>query len=229
MKSLPTPLAFVSYSTVDRAIGGEVKALLEEYGLRCFLTHEDLEVSDEWAARILEELRRCDVLVVLLSKAFRESAWGPQEIGVVVGRGGVPIVPLSIDETIPFGFLSHIQSRRLVDGAVTHELLIAPMLRNFPRLILPGMVKDVVEAGSFRGAEAALKPLVPWFDALSQEELDSLVAGAIANGQVWLAGRCRCDYLPKLIATQRARITPEALRALEYQVEHEAWYQAAAS
>jgi hypothetical protein len=218
------PKAFVSYSTIDKVVGGQVKSLLEGHGMDCFLAHEDLEISDEWKLRILDELRVCHVLVVLLSKSFRESQWGPQEVGVVVGRGSVPIIPLSIDGTIPFGFISHIQSKLIPSTGPTEELVIAPIRRNLPHLVLPGMIQDVAKAGNFRWAEVVMKRLVPLFPALNQDELDALVAASIDNGQVWSAADCRVDYLPKLIAMHRSRIRPEQLRALEYQVEHDRWY-----
>lgn len=223
-----TPAAFVSYSTQDRLVGAQVKAMLEAHDIRCFLAHEDLEVSDEWKIRILDELKSCDVLVVLLSRAFRESAWGPQEVGVIVGRGNVPIIPLSIDGTIPFGFMSHVQSKLIPNSVVTEDLLIPPIARNLPHLLIPGMINRVAAARSFRGAEAVMKPLVPLFPMLNQEELDALVDASIENGQVWSAGDCRTDYLPKLIAQHKTRIKPEALRVLEYQVEHDTWFPAAA-
>lgn len=223
--SLRVPSVFVSYSTKDRLVGAQVKALLEAHGTRCFLAHEDLEVSEEWKERILKELRGCDAFVALLSKAFRNSDWAPQEVGVIVGRGDVPIIPLSLDGTIPFGFMAHVQSGKLVDGDVTKADLIEPLMVKRPHLFIPGMIKEVADAGGFRHAEAVMKPLVPLFEHLNQEELDALVEASIENGQVWDAAKCRTDFLPKLIEMHRERIEPKRLRALEYQIEKGSWFQ----
>jgi hypothetical protein len=55
--------AFISHSHVDRAYGAQAKSVLAEFDIESFLAHEDLEVSEEWQARILSELRWCDLFV----------------------------------------------------------------------------------------------------------------------------------------------------------------------
>src|ERR1700730_11751287 len=105
--------AFVSYSHVDRAYGAQAKKVLAEFNIEAFLAHDDLEVSEEWRKRILIELRQCDFFVPLLSQNFLSSKWAPQEAGFIISRADVVIAPLSIDGTTPFGFLSHLQSRRI--------------------------------------------------------------------------------------------------------------------
>ena len=67
--------AFVSYSNKDRKVGAQAKAVLGEFGIDGFLAHEDLEISEEWKERILDELRRCDLFVPLLSTNFVKSEW----------------------------------------------------------------------------------------------------------------------------------------------------------
>lgn len=224
-RSLSIPSVFVSYSTRDKLVGAKVKELLESHGTRCFLAHEDLEVSEEWRERILAELRGCNAFVALLSKAFRSSNWAPQEVGVIVGRGDIPIIPLSLDETIPFGFMAHVQGAKLVNGEVTTADLIDPLMKKQPHLFIPGMVNGVADAGSYRQAEAALKLLVPLFEHLDKGELDALVDAAIKNSQVWSAAKCRTEYLPELIELRRDEIEPKRRRELEYQIEKNTWFQ----
>jgi hypothetical protein len=217
--------AFISYSTRDKLYGAQIKRILEAYAIECFLAHEDLEVSEEWKSRIFEELQRCDIFIPLLSRAFHESDWAPQEVGVVIARQEVAIIPLSIDGTIPFGFISHVQSKRISDEGVTENLIIAPLVRKYPHAVIPGMIQKVSRAGSYRGAEAAMKPLVTLYPILDDDELDALVKASIDNDQVWSASLCNRDYLPKLIEVNKHRIDKEKLKALEYQVENNEWYQ----
>jgi hypothetical protein len=222
---LPVRSVFVSYSTKDKLIGAQVKSLLEAYGVRCFLAHQDLRISEQWKACILAELQRCDAFVALLSKAFRSSDWAPQEVGVIVARGDVPILPLSVDGTIPFGFIAHVQSGKLRNREVRKRDLITPLRKLHPHLVIPGMIKQVAAAGTYRGAEAVLKPLVPLFRHLDQVELDALVEAAIKNSQVWSARDCRTNYLPKLIKLHGERMRPKRRRVLEYQLKHDTWYR----
>ena len=100
----PKTTAFISYSQEDRKFGAQAKSVLADVGIEAFLAHDDLHVSDEWRKRIIEELKRCDLFVPLLSKNFVASKWAPQEVGFIISRSEVPIAPISLDGTTPFGF-----------------------------------------------------------------------------------------------------------------------------
>src|SRR6188474_2563154 len=141
--------AFIAYSTKERHAGARAKAALEEIGLDAFLAHEDLQVSEEWEARIQDELERCDVFVALLSKAFRDSEWAPMEVGFVCARKTVLIVPLSLDGTVPFGFIAHLQSRRVPPTGIELPTISDPLVRTFPRNVIPRLVQLAREAKSF--------------------------------------------------------------------------------
>jgi hypothetical protein len=223
--NLPTVVAFISYSHEDREFGRQAKSVLGEVGIDAFLAHEDLGPSEEWQRRILDELRRCDLFVPLLSKSFLASKWAPQEVGFIVSRHDVLTMPLTIDGTIPFGFISHLQSGRIPGGGITRELLVEPLAKRFPRKILPALIRIAGGAGSFRLAEAQMRPLVPLFRLFTAEEAQALAEAVIGNGQVWLASRCQSEYLPEFIRAQGSNLRPGTLRALQYQVENGEWYR----
>jgi hypothetical protein len=222
--NVPKISAFISYSHADRKYGAQAKAVLEEVGIEAFLAHDDLQVSDEWRERIIEELKRCAVFVPLLSEDFVKSKWASQEVGFVISRPEVVIAPLSIDGTTPFGFISHVQSRKIPDGIITRELLVVPLARRMPRQVLPGLIKGAADAGSFRSAEATMGPLVPLFPIFTPEEAQALAEASVGNNQIWPAHLCKDDYLPELIRVQGANIEPKTLRALRYQIENGKWY-----
>jgi hypothetical protein len=218
---LPQVVAFISYSHVDKRYAGQTRSVLAEVGIEAFLAHEDLEISAEWRTRIIEELARCDLFVPLLSSNFLASKWAPQEVGYIISRPNVVIVPISIDGTIPFGFMSHVQSRPISSDGVTRELLVEPLVKRFPRKIVPGLIRTVGEAPNFRGAEARMRPLVPLFGLFTADEAQALAEAAVGNGQVWSAHRCRTEYLPEFIRLQGHNIAPDTLHALHYQIEHD--------
>ena len=220
-QQLPVVTAFVSYSHVDREFGRQAKAVLGEVGIDAFLAHEDLKTSEQWKDRILSELRRCDLFVPLLSKNFLESQWAPQEAGFIASRPEVVIAPLSIDETTPFGFLSHVQSSPIRGNVITRELLVAPLAKSYPRKILSGLIRIAGEAKSFRDAEKKMRALDPYFSLFTAEEAQVLAEASVRNGQIWLASLCRGTYLPEFIRVQGSNLKPETLRALQYQVENE--------
>jgi hypothetical protein len=216
--------AFISYSSADRAFGAQAKNVLESFGFETFLAHEDLEISAEWRDRIVEELRRCALFVPLLSKQFLESKWAAQEVGFIVALPEVVIAPLSLDGTIPFGFISHLQSRRVPADGITADVLVEPLARKLPRQILPILIYRAGEAGDFRSAEAHMQSLLPLFKLFTPQEAQSLAAASVENGQIWFAQKCREDFLPEFLRIQGSYIEAETLRALEYQLEHAEWY-----
>ncbi len=129
---------FISYSTTDKKIAKNVKDVLNEYRIEGFLAHEDIDVSQEWKNRIIQELSESNVFVPLLSEAYKKSDWAPQEIGMAFARGNdIVFIPLLLDTTIPFGFISHIQGKMLSGGEINSDLLIEPLTNRFPHEIIP--------------------------------------------------------------------------------------------
>lgn len=219
--TLPTVRVFISYSHQDRAYGAQVKTFLSEVGIEAFLAHEDLDVSDEWRERIIDELSRCDAFVPLLSASFLTSNWAPQEVGYIVSRPDVAVAPLSIDGTTPVGFLSKFQSRRIPKEGITREFLLVPLARRIPRKILPYLIRSAAEVHSFRSAEAAMAPLVSLFPFFTAEEAETLARAAVKNRQIWSATLCRDEYLPEFLRFQEPKLNPDTLRALRYQLKHQ--------
>lgn len=220
----PTTRAFISYSHQDRKFGAQAKAVFAEIGIDAFLAHDDLEVSDEWRERIIKELKVCDIFVPLLSANFLASKWAPQEIGFIISRPKVAIAPVSLDGTIPFGFISHVQSRRVSKDGITRELLVEPLARRLPRQILPGLIRLAGRAASFRSAEALMAPLVEHFPTMTADEAQALADASVLNAQIWSAHLCSNQYLPEFLRFQEKNIDRKTARALRYQIEQGAWY-----
>lgn len=207
------PTGFIGYATTDRESASAVRTALREIGIECFLAHETLAISDDWRARIVEELGRIQIFVALLSKDFRASEWAPQELGCAFGRREVLILPLSLDDTTPFGLISHLHGLPLPE-TVSREFFVPALAERFPRTVIPALIALLAEAVSFREAERLMKPLIPLFDRLTDAEIDAFVTASTANGEIWNATLCRSRYLPAFIKMHRARISPEKLEAL---------------
>ena len=67
--------------------------------------------------------------------------------------------------------------------------------------------------------------LKPHFGSFRQTHIDRFINASIKNGQVWNAGECRDEYLPKFIATNKAKIKADKLKILSYQIEKGEWYR----
>lgn len=220
------PRAFISYSSKERQFAAEVQKALSEYGIKGFLAHEDINVSEQWKERILQELTDCGMFIALISKAFKESEWSPQELGYAVSRKEMLVIPICLDETKPFGFIEHLQGRRKKPRDRYVDLFRDVFLRKFTQETIPVVAgQQLRNAGSYPYAEEILESLVPYFNQLTNNEAQLLAESSINNNQVWPAARCRDEYLPKFLAQCSKRIKRETFKALEFQVKEQKWYR----
>ena len=95
---------FLSYSHKDKALAGELKTALKEFGVRPFLAHDDITPSAQWKKEILTNLRKCRILMPILTKSFKTSTWTDQEAGVALALNKI-IFPLKV-HVDPHGFLA---------------------------------------------------------------------------------------------------------------------------
>ena len=221
--------AFISYSHADRAVAGQVQRELDKIGIESFLAHEDIEVSSVWKRRILQELRGCDVFVPILSENFRNSKWASQEAGFIASRPetDVVVVPLCLDETIPYGFMEEFQGARIGDNQMTPALWAEPLIQladRVPRKLMPGLIRMVAAARSFGSAEATMGLIMPLLTHFSAAEAQTLAEASVDNDQVWGAWVCQSTYLPAFIETHEDNIKPSTLRALRFQLENRTEY-----
>ncbi|MGD0207645.1 MAG: toll/interleukin-1 receptor domain-containing protein [Verrucomicrobiota bacterium] len=204
--------AFISYSTVNKKWSSPVKSALLSVGFQGFLAHEDLQLSEEWKASIIDELNKADVFVAILSNEFKQSEYCSQEVGFIVSRKKVLIIPLSIDGTIPYGFISHLQGVRVSNEDKISQVIPAVLLRKRPRIAIPAWIKEVEAAVSFRHAEAIVEPLVAHFSKFTDEEAVAFTKAALGNRQVWDASLCQTEYLPAFKKSNWKHL-PKSLRA----------------
>ena len=69
---------FISHSSADVALAGEVHRWLVEDGHEVFLDQDlrdGIAIGDEWQPRLHERLRWADAMVLLLTSAYVSSAW----------------------------------------------------------------------------------------------------------------------------------------------------------
>ncbi|MBN2580254.1 MAG: toll/interleukin-1 receptor domain-containing protein [Pirellulales bacterium] len=205
--------AFISYSTQDKKWGGLAEEALRSLGIRTFLAHDHIQVSEKWKSRINSELKRTHIFVPLLSKNFKGSDWCSQEVGYAFSTKGILIIPMILDETNPYGFINHLQGYRWDSKDDIRAVFVEVLLRERPRFVVNRIVEDVKAATSFKAAERIVKPLVPFFSKFTNTEAARFAEVAAENGKVWDAAQCRDDYLPEFLK-QCGRRIPDVVRAL---------------
>jgi len=210
--------AFISYSTKNKKHGAVVKSVLLEIGIEPFLAHDDLHVSEQWKKRILEELRLCSIFIPILSKTFKASDWCDQETGIIAKRRGVVIIPLSIDGTKPYGFISHIQGKPLHNG-LEKTLIFDALAEKHIAYVIDQLLKPMEHVYSFRAAESVLEPLVTHFARFTVAQARKFAELAVKNAQIWDAHLCRVDYLPRFLKLNKEKLSKTVYRVLKHQLQ----------
>lgn len=100
---------FLSHSNKDKKIATELKSILSHYDIQVFLAHEDIDVGEEWLAKLYDEIQNCNVFFMLLSPNYHASQYTDQEAGIALNMNK-PILQICIDETEPYGFTSKYQA-----------------------------------------------------------------------------------------------------------------------
>ena len=66
---------FISHLATNRQFAGALQQCLLEYGISCFVAHNDIEPTTEWVVEIETALATCDAAIALLTPNFHESNW----------------------------------------------------------------------------------------------------------------------------------------------------------
>ena len=79
-------LIFISHSSSDNWIAGQISKEIEALGFRTWLDRKDLRGGDIWQDRIMEGIEACREGLVLVSRDSVKSWWVAFEIGVLRGQ-----------------------------------------------------------------------------------------------------------------------------------------------
>ncbi len=208
------PYAFISYQHEDRAHAAQIKALLRRIDVISFMAHEDIEVSDEWRARLLIELSKATMFIAVLSARYFASPWCVQESGIAAFRSDMVVVPLSVDGTTPLGFLGHFQAKKIDPRTLTLRDLLPSFLRRDRASGLDIAVRIVGKSTSYWDAEANFEALLPHQESLTDSQIKKLLEFAASNEQVQHASRCAKEFLPPLIKSHGHLLDAGALKTL---------------
>lgn len=208
------PRVFLSYQTKDKAIAGRIKELLAEVNVDAFLAHEDIEVSEEWRLRILEEIGKAKIFICLLSEGYMKSAWCIQESGIAAFRTNMGIIPYSLDGTIPPGFLGHKQSGKLDPNNINSADILNGIIKCDFEFGIGVAIEELGKAVRFRAAEFDFEFLLPYLPRMTDEQKRRILELSASNSQVRHASKCATVYIPPLLASHGHLITEEQRKSL---------------
>lgn len=206
--------AFLSYQTEDKVVAGRVKSVLEDLAIGSFLAHEDIAVSEEWRLKILAEIGKADLFVAILSKNYYESCWCLQESGIAAFRKKMIIVPLSIDGSLPKGFLAHIQSTPIDPDRPRREDVLPTIAKRNVSFVIDAITSIIRSSNSYRNAEANFAIILPYLKKASEKQIVRLLNAAAENSEVHDANLCVQKYLPPLLQSHGHLLDAETLAFL---------------
>jgi hypothetical protein len=207
-------LAFMSYQTEDRAVAGRVSQLLSTLGVQAFMAHEHIEVSMQWREEILRQIGLAYLFVPILSQHYYASIWCKQESGIAAFRR-IPVIPLSIDGSIPPGALSHIQSTLIDPNAPTYGNIFPGLALQHVGFLISAITQVIARSHNYRDAERNFDLIVPYLERATDQQIVELLNVSQRNDQIADAGRCATQHLPPLMASHGHLLEPQIRTALQ--------------
>jgi hypothetical protein len=95
---------FISYSHIDSTVVGKIIKLLNQLGIPYFLDKKDITLAQDVHEEVLQGMRTCTHILVVISPGSLKSNWVPYEIGLAKGRDLDIVLYLthpSLDQDLP--------------------------------------------------------------------------------------------------------------------------------
>ncbi|MBI4096174.1 MAG: toll/interleukin-1 receptor domain-containing protein [Candidatus Levybacteria bacterium] len=180
---------FISYSSKQKLIGGELKSYLENFcGYETFIAHDDILGSAIWEEEIIKSIINADFFIPLISREFKESPFTDQETGIAVCLKK-KIIPIKLDEVNPYGFIGKYQALQYKNGVNNLALTIAQIglfhesQSIYYQKALNSIVHAFCKSISFEVANATIQILCKCND-LSHSQLTQIAKAIKTNSQI---------------------------------------------
>src|SRR3989344_1788114 len=179
---------FISYSSLDAGLAGGIKRGLERLGMDVFIAHDDIIPSLEWIKTILENLDSTDIFMPIITQNFKESEWTDQESGIAFAKEKI-IVPISVDNQHPYGFLNRFQSAKIKDEKlylVPCDNIVEALIKarpSFAETIINALIRAFKESSSFDNA-GWISRLLTLYENLNKERDETIFVSTLENSQI---------------------------------------------
>lgn len=168
---------FISHKADVKKEVANLKAILSNYGISCFVAHEDITPCAEWAQTIEDALFSADACLAILTKGYKESDWCDHEIGCSYGRR-IPVYPVKMDLT-PYGLIGKLQAISCTWNDIVKKLL--PVLFRDAKAI-DGFISAIEECASYEWGNT-LSEVFPYIVSPSEEQINKMLLAWALNGQ----------------------------------------------
>ncbi|GEM_PF-1008894 len=211
---------FISHADEERKVANSLKIGLENLGLEAFLAHDDIEGGIDWKPFLINKLEECDLFIPLLSKAYRLADFTDQEAGIAFALEK-PMVPISLDGTMPYGFINKWQAIKCLSGFddnTIHKIydLISIHTEKGQREI-NSLIAKLARAERWVDANTVARSLFV-HTKFTDEQINHIARAFVENSEVsgsWTAGPRSLEALQK----NWKRILPSLQRKLRPYIE----------
>ena len=100
---------FICHSSKDQECVKKLSTNLEIYYSLNVFSSDELKGGEGYPLQLITAIKKYDMFVVLLSKNFHNAEFTEQEVGIALAQNK-PVLPLTIDGTIPFGYIKTTQA-----------------------------------------------------------------------------------------------------------------------
>lgn len=169
---------FFSHKSEYKAETAKLKEKLNEYGISCFVAHEDITPTLQWQEEIENALHTMDILVALMTEGFKDSDWTDQEIGFAVSKN-ILVIPVNLGQ-VPYGFIGKYQGLSTTWKDVDIKILQQLMQH---QSMLEIFIDKVVTCPSYDKANK-LSKLLPYIKQLSNKNILDLIDAFNSNNQL---------------------------------------------
>jgi hypothetical protein len=161
---------FLSHKTDVKKETADLKARLLQFGISCFVAHEDIYPTKAWQDEIENALVSMDGFVALMTENFHQSDWTDQEVGFAFARG-VPIIAVRLGKD-PYGFIGKFQGLSSTWSTASEEI-IKILIKN--DRMFSAYINALRKCTSWEGGNILAKAL-PGIERLTSSQVDELIA-----------------------------------------------------
>lgn len=146
-----------------------------------------MEVGEDFTERLFEELQKCNIFFMLLSKNFSSSKYTDQETGIAINLG-IPIFPICIDDTVPYGFASKLNGLKC--KVPFEENKIIKIVESVTTKPIPDskelneLIEELNNSSTYSEA-ASLSNVIAHFSDFSNEQINKLATAYLSNPEIY--------------------------------------------
>ncbi|MDD5110117.1 MAG: toll/interleukin-1 receptor domain-containing protein [Patescibacteria group bacterium] len=210
---------FISYSTQNSALAGQLKIILEEMGFDAFLAHEDINPSAEWQETILNILGESGIFIPIITESYHGSNWTDQESGIAMYTKKI-VLPICVVGCKPYGFLSKYQAMFIAANdvnSITADSIYRVLVKVNPviaKRLLSQLLISFSESQNYFQSGAKSELILRLFsEKLDKKDVNKIFESFLANSQIRECILARPN-LYSLFQRHRKAISPTILNRI---------------